>query len=173
MPMRPRRLLRFAGRVVAGWLGFNTDSNLGDEAAALLAPSALPLLGMGRETPNGRMTLRDERLHVTWSLRRTRAFYRALTAVMADAAAQMDADFDPNPLAHLRRVITVHPLGGCPMGRHAGEGVVDANGRCFAYPDLYVVDGAVMPGPVGVNPALTIAAFADRAAAAMLAEPER
>jgi cholesterol oxidase len=59
-------------------------------------------------------------------------------------------------------VITVHPLGGCPMGEHEGEGVVSPFGQVFNYPGLYVADGSVMPGPVGPNPALTIAALADR-----------
>jgi cholesterol oxidase len=56
------------------------------------------------------------------------------------------------------------------MGRHAGEGVVDDRGRVFGFDGLHVVDGAVMPGPVGANPALTIAAFADRAADGIIAE---
>ena len=30
------------------------------------------------------------------------------------------------------------------------------------HPNLHVVDGAVLPGPVGANPSLTIAALADR-----------
>ena len=38
-------------------------------------------------------------------------------------------------------------------------------GEAFAYPGLHVVDGSVMPGPVGPNPSLTIAAFAERAVA--------
>jgi cholesterol oxidase len=56
----------------------------------------------------------------------------------------------------------VHPLGGCAMGRDATEGVVDAWGRVFNYPGLVVADGSVMPGPVGANPSLTIAALANR-----------
>jgi cholesterol oxidase len=59
------------------------------------------------------------------------------------------------------------------MGRHVGEGVVDEYGESFAYPGLHVVDGAVMPGPVGANPALTIAAFSDRAAQRILESWER
>ncbi|MDQ3448057.1 MAG: GMC family oxidoreductase, partial [Chloroflexota bacterium] len=61
-----------------------------------------------------------------------------------------------------------HPLGGAPMGRHAGEGVVDAWGEVFGYPGLYVADGSVMPGTVGPNPSLTIAALADRFADGIL-----
>jgi cholesterol oxidase len=48
------------------------------------------------------------------------------------------------------------------MGRYGGEGVVDSGGNVFGYPGLYVADGSVMPGPVGPNPSLTIAALADR-----------
>lgn len=50
------------------------------------------------------------------------------------------------------------------MGLTADEGVVDSFGELFGYPGLYVVDGSVMPGPVGPNPSLTIAAISDRAA---------
>lgn len=48
------------------------------------------------------------------------------------------------------------------MGRNEREGVVDSYGEVFGYPGLYVADGSVMPGPVGANPSLTIAALADR-----------
>jgi cholesterol oxidase len=41
-------------------------------------------------------------------------------------------------------------------------GVVDAFGEVFGHPGLYIADGSVMPGPVGPNPSLTIAALADR-----------
>lgn len=67
-------------------------------------------------------------------------------------------------------VLTVHPLGGCGAGRNAQEGVVDALGRVFSadgaawFGDLVVLDGAVVPASLGVNPALTITAFARRAA---------
>ena len=36
--------------------------------------------------------------------------------------------------------------------------------KFLATPGLYVVDGSVMPGPVGPNPSLTVAAISDRAA---------
>jgi cholesterol oxidase len=61
----------------------------------------------------------------------------------------------------LRRLVTVHALGGCSMGHNPTDGVVDNRGRVFNYPGLYVADGSVMPGPVGANPSLTIAALSD------------
>ena len=48
------------------------------------------------------------------------------------------------------------------MGLNVDDGVVDSYGRVFGCCGLYVVDGAVMPGPVGPNPSLTIAALAER-----------
>jgi cholesterol oxidase len=48
------------------------------------------------------------------------------------------------------------------MGRTPEEGVVDPHGEVFGYPGLTIADGSVMPGPVGPNPSLTIAALADR-----------
>jgi cholesterol oxidase len=87
---------------------------------------------------------------------------------MSSIAEALGAEYRDNLLWLLKRVVTVHPLGGAPMGRHAGEGVVDARGEAFGHPGLYVVDGAAMPGPVGPNPALTIAAFADRVAERIL-----
>jgi cholesterol oxidase len=64
-----------------------------------------------------------------------------------------------------RNLLTLHPLGGCAMGSTAEGGVVDHLGRVFGYPSLYVVDGAIVPTPIGRNPAHTIAALAERIAA--------
>ena len=50
------------------------------------------------------------------------------------------------------------------MGASRDEGVVDSYGRVFGHPGFVIADGSVVPGPVGPNPALTIAAIADRAA---------
>ena len=47
-------------------------------------------------------------------------------------------------------------------------GVLDPWGEAHGVPGLWVVDGAAIPGPVGPNPSLTIAAFADRASERML-----
>ena len=56
------------------------------------------------------------------------------------------------------------------MGLDERTGVVDAYGRVFNYPGLYVADGSVMPGPVGANPSFTIAALSDRFADRLLEE---
>jgi cholesterol oxidase len=48
--------------------------------------------------------------------------------------------------------------------------VVSDTGHVFGYDGLYVADGSVMPGSVGPNPSLTIAAVSDRIADRLLAE---
>jgi hypothetical protein len=54
--------------------------------------------------------------------------------------------------------------GGCRMARDAHYGVVNAALRSFAIPDLYIVDGSVLPTQGSANLALTIMALAARAA---------
>jgi choline dehydrogenase-like flavoprotein len=57
-----------------------------------------------------------------------------------------------------------HLIGGCRMADDETKGVVDANLRTFAVPNLFVVDGSVCPTQGSANPALTIMALAARAA---------
>lgn len=52
---------------------------------------------------------------------------------------------------------TYHPVGGCPLGR-----ATDLFGRVHGYDRLYVMDGALIPGALAANPALTVAALAER-----------
>ena len=58
---------------------------------------------------------------------------------------------------------TAHILGGACMGATPEEGVIDARHHVFGYEGLYVIDGAAVSANPGVNPALTIAALAERA----------
>ncbi len=66
--------------------------------------------------------------------------------------------------------IIAHPIGGCGMGEHVGQGVIAPDGRVFdpakgprgVYEGLYVCDGAAVPSAVGVSPLLTITALAER-----------
>ena len=65
----------------------------------------------------------------------------------------------------LKSLVTLHPLGGCPIGTSAETGVVDHLGRVFGFPNLFVADGAILPTPTVRNPSHTIAALAERMAA--------
>lgn len=151
------------------------ESNLSAEISSLFgkggtASGLLPLLGMGRDVPDGTMTLTKRGyLDVDWTKKGSAAYFDRLRSESKRVADELGAEhFVDNPIWHLRRVITVHALGGCSMGRSASEGVVDPQGQVYGQPGLYVADGSVMPGPVGANPSLTIAALADRFADAIL-----
>lgn len=52
--------------------------------------------------------------------------------------------------------ICYHPLGGCVIGK-----ATDLHGRVNNYKNLYVMDGALIPGTLGVNPYVTITAVAE------------
>lgn len=130
--------------------------------AGRLSGGAMPLLGMGRDTPDGTMRLRSGYLDVDWTSRSSQEYFDAVRRTMTEIAGELGGRFIANPLSAIHKVITVHPLGGAPMGHSPQTGVVDQWGEVFGCPGLYVADGAAMPGPVGANPSLTIAAFADR-----------
>jgi cholesterol oxidase len=152
------------------------DTDVGGEISALLgdcgeSSSFMPLLGMGRDVPEGKMSLRDGGLAIDWKKNgASREYFERVRDISRDVAEEIGGTFLDNPIWLLSRVVTVHALGGCPMGRDDQEGVVDAHGRVFNYPGLHIADGSVMPGPVGPNPSLTIAGLADRFADAILEE---
>jgi choline dehydrogenase-like flavoprotein len=50
------------------------------------------------------------------------------------------------------------------MATRPEDGVVDADHRVFGVPNLFIVDGSVLPTQGAANPALTIMALAARAA---------
>ncbi len=58
--------------------------------------------------------------------------------------------------------VTAHILGGCGMSATPDTGVIDIDHQVFGYPGLYVCDASAIPANVGVNPALTITALAER-----------
>ncbi len=61
--------------------------------------------------------------------------------------------------------MTAHILGGAVIGDSAETGVVDPYQRVYGHPGLHVADGAALSANLGVNPALTITAQAERAMA--------
>jgi cholesterol oxidase len=157
-------LLKFLGKHLLG----RPDPDASAEVAALFghnlrSAGMMPLLGMGRDIPNGVMRINGSKIELTrtWKKRNTKYFKR-VSATMRQIATQLDAKFMRSLYHPFRRSVTVHPLGGCPMGRSPAQGVVDSNGEVFNYPGFFIADGSVMPGPVGPNPSLTIAALADR-----------
>ncbi len=137
----------------------------------------------------------DGAIRVRWPQLRDHALFRRQVKTLQEMACRsgMGGRVLPNPLWQLlpdsiqslfdsRRgpLVTVHPLGGCTMGRDADDGVVNDRGQVFdrsldpegrqAWSDLVVLDGSIVRNALGVNPALTIAALALRAVGALRKE---
>jgi choline dehydrogenase-like flavoprotein len=57
-----------------------------------------------------------------------------------------------------------HPLGTCKMGKNPQVSVVDEHGEFWGVKNLFIADGSTIPGPLGVNPQVTIMSNALRIA---------
>ena len=72
--------------------------------------------------------------------------------------------FPGNSISEILDVpMTAHLLGGCTIGDSPRTGVLDAYQRVYGHPGLHVADGSAISANLGVNPALTITAQAERA----------
>jgi choline dehydrogenase-like flavoprotein len=69
--------------------------------------------------------------------------------------------------AHQHAIFTAHQMGGCAMSPDPERGVVDVDHRHHRVPNLFVVDGSVLPTALGVNPSQTIYGLARRARASV------
>ena len=161
-----RTLARLRGR---------RETRLGPDIAKLLgstrsSSAMLPLLHMGLDVPGGRLRLRGDTLELDWSPDGESApYYRASRDAARRVAGELGGRLGPRALVRRHRGPTVHPLGGCAMGRYGARGRGRPVGRGVRA--AWAVRGrrlGAMPGPVGPNPGLTIAALADRFADRMI-----
>jgi choline dehydrogenase-like flavoprotein len=84
---------------------------------------------------------------------------QTMTTILQAAGA--DETITINRYAHL--------VGGCRMAADERHGVVNADQRTFAVPNLLVTDGSVLPTQGAANPALTIMAMTSRVADRLVA----
>ncbi len=68
------------------------------------------------------------------------------------------------------RLEAFHPMGTARIGVDAKDGACAADGSLYGTRDLYVADGSLFPTSVGVNPMMTIIAFAKQIARGIAAE---
>ena len=130
-------------------------------------------LGAGMDAADGQLSLtrgrlaqKTKALRLRWKPEQSRSIVEAILAVHKSMTEATGGRMMPNPAWRIfKSLVTLHPLGGCKMGVTAETGVVDHRGQVFGYPNLYVVDGSILPTPFGRNPSHTIAALAERSAA--------
>lgn len=159
--------------LIKHWFEGEAETDVGGYIAQFLgtcdaSTSSLPMGGMGRDYPTGTMRVHNGKLYVDVNDHLSDSYYAHVRQQMEAISTALGGKMMDDPLWLLNRLVTVHPLGGCPMGRTSAEGVVNPYGEVFGYPGLYIADGSVMPGPVGANPSLTIAALSDRFADAII-----
>jgi choline dehydrogenase-like flavoprotein len=90
---------------------------------------------------------------------------RGLELRSDDPAPLEGIDFGPL----LQPTFTAHLMGGCAMGPDPATSVVDTHLRHHRVPNLFVVDGSVLPTSLGVNPSETLYGIASWAADAVAA----
>jgi cholesterol oxidase len=147
-----------------GHRGGRISGLMADALGSAEASSAmLPMLTMGQDVSGGRFRLEGNGLALDWDPHgRSDSYFAAAVRLAERFAHHLGGRLGPPLYSRLAPGLTAHPLGGCPMGADARSGVVGSDGEVFGYPGLYVADGSIMPGPVGPNPSLTIAAMAGR-----------
>lgn len=65
--------------------------------------------------------------------------------------------------AHHIEISAYHPLGTCAMGPDPATSVIGPSHETHEVESLFVCDGSAVPGPLGVNPQVTIMAMSERA----------
>lgn len=135
--------------------------------------NTLTYLVMSHDDGKGRMKLQNGRLRIEWPDLAQQPVFRHNDALLEQTSQALEAEYLKNSL--WRRFLhsnfmTVHPLGGCCMAEDASQGVVNHQAQVFeaeqgagVHAGLYVMDGSIVPSPLGANPLLTICALAERA----------
>lgn len=142
--------------------------------------------GLLPEDDGGTVSLRrDGRVKLDYPLRPSiteamRAAHIALARLTLAAGAQRAVSLHHEPVvmtdplaiqdlaearygAHEHAIFTAHQMGGCAMGPDPATSVVGVDHRLHGVPNLFVVDGSVLPTSLGVNPSQTIYGLAHRA----------
>jgi cholesterol oxidase len=142
--------------------------------------NSLNYLVVSHDDSGGRMYLDSDKLRLTWPGAGRSEGARESAGLIRQASEVLTGDYVPNPVWNRftgQQLITGHPLGGCAMGESAEFAVVNHRGQVFSgasgtdvHDGLYVMDGAVVPRSLGVNPLLTISALAERNCARLAAQ---
>ncbi|MEH1101393.1 GMC family oxidoreductase [Micromonospora sp. CPCC 205561] len=100
------------------------------------------------------------------SYRPTANTLRGWAAADADARDILERDGLARVMPWTNEVVgayTVHPLSSCRIGDDPATSALDDRHELRRHPGVFVTDGSAVPGALTVNPALTIAALAERA----------
>lgn len=154
------RAARHPGQLASLYTGINHWS---ERAVIGLTMQALDnsITVKPRRTWSGRIKLTSEQGHGTPN--------PSWIPVANEVMRRIAANIGGFPLGNVGEIadipMTAHFIGGCVIGDCASSGVVDPYHRVYGQPGLHIVDGSAISANLGVNPALTITAQAERAMA--------
>ena len=139
--------------------------------------NVMPWFAQGVDAANGTLSIHhslltgEPCLNLAWDIGKSKQAIDAIVSMhLKLAAATGGHPVVPPTWSLLHSLVTPHPLGGCGMGDTPMNGVVNHAGEVFNYKNLYVIDGAIVPEALGVNPSRTIGALAERSAALIRTE---
>ncbi|RTL69288.1 MAG: GMC family oxidoreductase [Hyphomicrobiales bacterium] len=137
---------------------------------------------VSHDSASGCLVLKDDRLDIQWPGAKEEPVYKRVDETLSAIVKEAGGSYVKNPLSGTmmgHQPATAHPLGGCGIGEDRAMGVVNHKSQVFDTRDadptavhegLYVIDGAIMPRSLGVNPLLSITALAERALAHLCAD---
>jgi len=155
--------IQLLGKVSGGILATATATPIPRLLANWIAGHSVDFLAMSEDLPDpaSRVTMQAGQIVLDWK----RSNWQAHLALVARLRAVLRrAGY---PLALVRafdRRTPSHQCGTARMGADPGTSVVNGFCRSHDHRNLFVVDASVLPTSAAVNPALTIAALALRAA---------
>ena len=138
-------------------------SSLPRPLAGWIAGRSIDLYAMSEDLPNpeSRVTLEGGRIRLDWK----RSNWEAHLALVARLKGLLRRAGYPVVLSRpFDRRTPSHQCGTARMGADPAASVVDSYCRSHDHRNLFVVDASVLPTSAAVNPALTVAALALRAA---------
>jgi choline dehydrogenase-like flavoprotein len=134
-----------------------------EAALELMARRAVDFYLMSEDlpSPDSRVRLDGQRIVLDWRPSNMAA-QNGLIARMREVLRA--AGFPLVLVKPFDRRTPSHQCGTIRIGRDPARAALDPHGRAFDHPNLFVVDASALPTSSGVNPALTVAALALRAA---------
>ena len=153
--------IQLLGKISGSILASDTPIPL--PIAFWIARRSVDLLAMSEDLPNpdSRVTLKDRQVCLDWK----RSNWDAHLALVTKLKQMIRKAGYPIVLSRaFDRRTPSHQCGTARMGDDPATSVVNAQCRSHDLRNLYIVDASVLPTSAAVNPSLTIAALALRAA---------
>ena len=96
----------------------------------------LPFLCMGHDDSSGEIHIGDggDGVYIDWANVGRQQVFECMNQKMRAITKELGGTFIQNPVwseMMNKKLVTVHPLGGCPMGSNGREGVVNHKGEVF------------------------------------------